>query len=338
MGTSKRVHDRVLHSMIATCLALALLAVCGSRLWPAYAATAATGWLADVNGRVTPIGSAPNLGDLAGVALHAPVIAVAARPGGAGYWMAALDGGVFAFGGAPFHGSMGGTRLNQPVVGMAPTPSGQGYWLVAADGGVFTFGDARYYGSLGAVRLHRPVGGLVATPSGRGYWLVASDGGVFAFGDAGFFGSGRRRAAAVPTATIAAHTHGARVLAPRPVRRRPWVRRRTRVQPRVGDDLLAVGIVATPSGSGYWIANSDGTLQSFGDASAFGSPSPPRAAIVGLATPWGSSSGFALPLIEFLQALQRATPRHCGRGSPRTRSPSRSTTGRAPSRRTCSPS
>ncbi|MGH9189510.1 MAG: DUF4185 domain-containing protein, partial [Acidimicrobiales bacterium] len=69
------------------------------------------------------------------------------------------------------------------------------------------------------------------TPSGNGYWLVASDGGVFAFGDARFLGS-----------------TGALRLA-RPI----------------------VGMAPTPSGNGYWLAASDGGVFAFGDARFLGS-------------------------------------------------------------------
>jgi murein DD-endopeptidase MepM/ murein hydrolase activator NlpD len=138
---------------------------------------------------VTPLGGAPGHGDLRGVELAAPVVAVAPTPSGAGYWLLAGDGGLFTFGDASFHGSTGGMRLNRPVVGMAATPSGGGYWLVASDGGIFTFGDASFHGSTGGMRLNRPVVGMAATPSGGGYWSVASDGGIFAFGDAPFHGS-----------------------------------------------------------------------------------------------------------------------------------------------------
>jgi hypothetical protein len=81
------------------------------------------------------------------VRLNAPVVGMAAAPGGLGYWFVASDGGIFNFGTAGFLGSMGGHPLNLPVVGMASTPSGQGYWLVGADGGIFNFGDAPFAGA-----------------------------------------------------------------------------------------------------------------------------------------------------------------------------------------------
>ena len=161
--------------------------------------------------------------------------------------------------------------LNKPIAGMASTPDGGGYWLVASDGGVFSFGDARFHGSTGAMGLNKPIVGMAATPDGGGYWLVASDGGVFSsvtpilritggmghtrlggrygghpdraatgaaadggvlpFGDAGFFGSAAGHPLAAPV----------------------------------------VGMAATPSGGGYWLAAADGGVFAFGDAGFVGS-------------------------------------------------------------------
>ena len=180
----------------------------------------------------------------------APVVGMAATPGGGGYWLVGSDGGVFSFGDARFFGSLGAVRLNAPVVGVAATPDGGGYWLVGSDGGVFSFGDARFFGSLGAVRLNAPVVGMAATPDGGGYWLVGSDGGVFSFGDARFFGS----------------LGAVRLNAP------------------------VVGVAATPDGGGYWLVGSDGGVFSFGDARFFGSLGAVRlnAPVVGVAaTPDG---------------------------------------------------
>ncbi len=49
-------------------------------------------------------------------------------------------------------------------------------------------------------------------------------------------------------------------------------------------------------------------MQRFGDATTFGSSAHSQTAIVGLATEWGSSSGIALPLIEFLRQLPVVKP------------------------------
>jgi peptidoglycan/xylan/chitin deacetylase (PgdA/CDA1 family) len=275
---------------------------------PAHAARSAAiappVWLAGVDGGVFALGSAPFHGSLGGRQLNQPVIAVAGTRSGGGYWLAALDGGVFAFGDAHFYGSLGATYLNQPIVDMAATPKGAGYWLVAADGGVFTFGDAHFYGSLGATHLNQPITGLVPTPSGRGYWLVAADGGVFTFGDAHFYGSLGASGATPAIAAIAATPNGNGY----------WLLRRdgrvfhfgnaATLPDATGAHVLADGLVPTRSGAGYWIAFADGTVRAFGDAAQVGlAPIHLAASVVGMATPWASSSGFALPLLEFLRTV-----------------------------------
>jgi peptidoglycan/xylan/chitin deacetylase (PgdA/CDA1 family)/TM2 domain-containing membrane protein YozV len=263
-------------------------------------------WLAATDGGVFALGSAPFRGSLGGRHLNQPVIAVAGNRSGTGYWLAALDGGVFSFGEAHFYGSLGSTHLNQPIVDMVATLNGAGYWLVAADGGVFSFGDAQFYGSLGAKHLNQPITGMVPTPSGGGYWLVAADGGVFSFGDAQFYGS---LGGAGVTPAIAA-------LAATPNGHGYWLLRRDGGVSHFGNAAalpgaagaagLAVGLVPTTAGAGYWIAFTDGTVRAFGDAAPVGLPPIRLAApVVGIATPWASSSGFALPLLEFLRARQR---------------------------------
>jgi hypothetical protein len=188
-------------------------------------------YVAGAAGEITPSGDAIPFGAAANLKLSAPVVGLAATPGGDGYWLLGGDGGIFAYGDATFRGSAGDMHLAHPVVGMAPTPSGLGYWLAASDGGVFAFGDAGFYGSTGGTTLNRPVVGMAATPSGLGYWLAASDGGIFAFGDAGFYGSTGRTTLNRPIA----------------------------------------GIAATPSGLGYWLVASDGGIFAFGDAGFYGS-------------------------------------------------------------------
>jgi len=146
-------------------------------------------WSVTPDGAVTAYGTAPYEGGTAGIALNAPILAIASTPDGQGYWLVAADGGIFSFGDARFYGSTGHTHLNQPVVGIAPAAEGHGYWMVAADGGIFSFGDARFYGSTGSIHLDRPVVGMAPTSNDNGYWLVAADGGIFTFGNAPFYGS-----------------------------------------------------------------------------------------------------------------------------------------------------
>ncbi len=265
------------------------------------------GWLAGTDGGVFALGRSPYLGSLGGKHLNQPLIALAGTTSGNGYWLAALDGGIFSFGDAHFYGSLGAIHLNQPIVDMVATRSGRGYWLVAADGGVFTFGDARFHGSLGAKHLVEPIAGMTPTPSGRGYWLVAADGGVFAFGDARFYGGlgGTRVGSAISALAATPDGHGY------------WLLQRdgniahfgdaTTLPDAGGAPALAVALVPVKSGSGYWIAFADGAVRAYGDAARFAMlPVPPGSSVVGMATPWASSSGFALPLLEFVRALAKS--------------------------------
>jgi hypothetical protein len=196
---------------------------------------------------VHALGGAPALGAPA-TALNAPIVAIAATPGGTGYWLLGQDGGIFSYGSASFYGSTGALHLNQPVVGMAATPSGHGYWLVAADGGIFSFGDARFHGSTGNVHLNQPIVAMTPTPSGHGYWLVASDGGVFSFGDARFHGS---------TGGLAIGT-------------------------------TVAGITRTSSGQGYWIVGASGRVFSYGDAHPMPIVAAVSPVVAGLAAPGGT--------------------------------------------------
>jgi hypothetical protein len=193
---------------------------------------------------VTALG-APDLGPRRPLALHRPLVGIAARPDGKGYWLAASDGGVFTYGASLYYGSTGNRRLRAPIVDIEAAPDGKGYWLVALDGGVFSFGSARFHGSAAARRLRAPVVGIAGTRSGRGYWLATSDGGVFSFGDARFYGSAGRLRLRHPV----------------------------------------VAVAATPTGRGYLLATSDGGVFAFGDARFRGSaPSPTAPAVVDIAT------------------------------------------------------
>jgi N-acetylmuramoyl-L-alanine amidase len=222
---------------------------------------------------------------------NAPVVGIAATPGGGGYWLVGSDGGIFSYGDAGFAGSPGALHLDAPVVGMAPTPDGRGYWLAARDGGVFAYGDAAFSGSRGGQPLNAPIVGMAATPDGRGYWLVASDGGIFAYGDAGFAGSRGGQALNAPIVGMAATPDG----------RGYWLVASDGGIFAYGDAGFAgsagalhlnapvVGMAATPDGGGYWLVASDGGVFTYGDAPYFGSlgGAPGPDAVVGLAAAAG---------------------------------------------------
>ena len=59
------------------------------------------------DGGVFTYGDAGFFGSTGNIALHRPVVGVAATPDGKGYWLVASDGGVFTFGDAGFFGSTG---------------------------------------------------------------------------------------------------------------------------------------------------------------------------------------------------------------------------------------
>ncbi len=123
-------------------------------------------WLVRADGTVDAFGAAPALGSLAGVHLHAPIVAIVPSPAGIGYWLVGADGAVFPFGSAGSFGSLAGGKRTTPVVGLVPTATGSGYWLVDADGGFYSFGDAGFAGSLGAVKLAAPIVGDTGAAAG----------------------------------------------------------------------------------------------------------------------------------------------------------------------------
>ncbi len=76
-------------------------------------------WEVASDGGVFSFGSAQSYGSVGAKPLNAPIVGMAAAPGGNGYWEVASDGGVFSFGSAQFYGSVGAKPLNAPIVGMA---------------------------------------------------------------------------------------------------------------------------------------------------------------------------------------------------------------------------
>ena len=217
-------------------------------------------WLVARDGGIFSFGSAAFHGSTGAITLNQPIVGISATRSGNGYWMVASDGGIFAFGDAAFLGSMGGTPLNQPVVAMATTPSGNGYWLVAADGGMFAFGDAAFHGSAAGERLGRPIVGMAATPDGGGYWLVAGDGSVYSFGNAPYHGNAPGNE--LITGVISSPTgQGYRM-----VGRGGGIYTfgdasfEGSGSGAVPTGKVALGLVGTPSGRGYWIAAGDAPI------------------------------------------------------------------------------
>jgi peptidoglycan hydrolase-like protein with peptidoglycan-binding domain len=214
-------------------------------------------WLVARDGGIFSFGSAAFHGSTGDIRLNQPIVGISATSTGNGYWMVASDGGIFTFGDATFLGSMGAVRLNKPVVGMATTPSGNGYWLVASDGGMFTFGDAGFFGSAANERLGKPIVGMAATPDGGGYWLVAGDGSVYSYGNAPYLGNAPGNENI--TGVIASPTgQGYRMVGQGGgIYTFGDASFEGSGSGSVPAGKVALGIVGTPSGRGYWIAAGD---------------------------------------------------------------------------------
>jgi hypothetical protein len=180
------------------------------------------------------------------------------------------DGGVFAFG-AHFAGSAASNPQDCPsntvdrdfpngtCVSMAATPDEKGYWILDGDRGhVYAFGTAGKYGEpatayAGVPREFVPrFVAIVPTPDGLGYWVMTSGlsglAKVLPFGDARYWGD---------TVALGAAHNG-----------------------------MPVGMASTGDDKGYWIADSDGGVFTFGDAHYYGSAATLHLAapIVGIAS------------------------------------------------------
>ena len=247
-------------------------------------------WDVGIDGGVFSFGDAAFYGSLPGIGIHvSDIVSVASTPDGKGYWMVGSDGGVFTFGDAQFFGSVPGAlgrAAPNPVTGFVPTSDGKGYWMVASDGGVFTFGDAAFFGSLpgsGLIPSQARVAqsetqfayvgstGLYFQPTAddRGYWIADSSGNVYVFGDARSYGTlPQLLGSASYSAAIRPNDIGVGHATTVPI----------------------TGFVATPDGGGYWMAGTDGSVYTFGDAKYFGSlPGS------GVNVPPISITGFARP-------------------------------------------
>jgi len=187
-----------------------------------------------------------------------------------GYRLLGGDGGVFAFG-SPWVGSAASDPALCPpdttdrslpdgtCWSMATTPTDRGYWILNGyTGAVTAYGDAVSYGdrtssNTGGADLWPTSIALVPTPSGHGYWMLdlglSGLGSVRAFGDAVSYGD------------------------------------ETTPAPPVAHAGYPVGMVATATGLGYWIVDSDGGVFAYGDATFAGSMGgkPLAAGVVGIA-------------------------------------------------------
>ncbi len=223
-------------------------------------------WLATDGGTVLAENGAPHYGDARGIALSAPIMALAPTPSGGGYWLAAADGSVYPFGDAEHHGSAEELVGEAAVIGMAAHPGGGGYWLVTEDGGVFAFGAAPFLGSLGDEEVLYPVVAVTSTPSGDGYWLVTADGAVYPFGDAEFLGSTEDVELESPILSMTTTVSGDGYwLASAGGDVFPFGEAELYQGYQPGGDEI-YGISRTQAGAGYWLAAANGRVFHYGDA------------------------------------------------------------------------
>jgi len=149
-----------------------------------------------------------------------------------GYWIVLANGNVQDFGNAVNYGnfSAGGT-----VIGITAADDGLGYWIANSAGVVQAFGSATL-----STDANTSQGAIVDIKSGIGqsYYLLANTGYVWAFGaGAPFFGHG---------SPLSATPYAAAAIIPSPA---------------------VLSETATPVWeiTGYWIARTNGNVQSFGD-------------------------------------------------------------------------
>ena len=231
-------------------------------------------WVANSLGFVQGFGNAQTY-RLSGTPISGTsVVSIASTHDGKGYWMATNLGQIITAGDAVNYGSPQESNLTLAgtIVNMVATSDGQGYWLLGSDGGVFSYGDAKFYGSPGQINpglapggtnsvepLNAPAVAIAPSATGKGYWFVAADGGVFAFGDAQFYGSTGQ----INPGLASGGTNSVISSLVKPI----------------------IGMVVTPSGSGYWMVASDGGVFAFGDAQFVGSlgSTPLVSPIVGFA-------------------------------------------------------
>ena len=181
-----------------------------------------------------------------------------------GYWVVNSAGTVYPFGDASRLTHVG--RAHH-VRGIVAGPGG-GYWLFTPYGNVYPSQRAAFYGSPYR-RAFRgsSIAGMAATRDGKGYWVVSSGGTVWAFGDAAKF---PRLHHTHPIAGIVAAPGGGYWLYTASGNVYPTPGTAWYGSPHRGKfhGSAVTGMTSTPSGHGYWVVNSAGTVMPFGDAAA----------------------------------------------------------------------
>jgi RHS repeat-associated protein len=142
-----------------------------------------------------------------------------------------------------------------------------GYYLYSGHGNVYNSTNATWYGSNTSVSN---IAGMAVTPTGKGYWLVGSDGKRYPHGDAENVGTVSTSYAhpiigmvANPTGGYYLYTAHGNVYNSADA---TWYGSSTSVSNIAGMDV-------TPTGKGYWLVGSDGTLYPHGDGAKIGTTS-----------------------------------------------------------------
>ncbi len=107
------------------------------------------GYVVDVNGRLSAVGSAPAVSSLA----VTNAIDVALRPDGVSGWVLSADMKIYAFGGAPNLSVKPGSRSTARAIVASAT--GYGGWVLDAEGRLLAFGDVPYAGPISTTVGHQ---------------------------------------------------------------------------------------------------------------------------------------------------------------------------------------
>jgi hypothetical protein len=161
-------------------------------------------------------------------------------------------------------------RLNAGLAVSATMPS---YWMVGRSGRTIGVGDAAVFGRGDVAGT--TASAIVITPSRQGAWVVGANGAIVATGDAPLL-----TAPALRSAVVGAAGSGSTGL---------WLATADGGVFTVGSAPFygsaptrstnpTVGIVATPTGRGYWLVRRDGTISAFGDAARLTSKARSRRA------------------------------------------------------------
>jgi len=221
-------------------------------------------WKVSPTGQVTSFGSAPNYGsaNLPGVTF----LGLIPTADNAGYWLADTKGKIYAFGDAKLLPRRVSAPQPSVYVSFNATPDGMGYWLTTRTGLVVPYGDASDYQIQSRSIQRGDVIAMAPTPDGGGYWTLSSKGGVTAYGDALWYGNDQNVQIS-PVVSV-----GSGLAAGGYIAGANGATQSLGLAPSLGSNGAArprahvVSILPTADGGGYWITNSWGQIDSFGNA------------------------------------------------------------------------